>query len=144
MHRLSHVVFLLGTVALACAPGCGKGKQGATQTPADAGITRTAIRGPVTLTVRTDRSKASIAERFKLTVTAEAVDDVDVVMPQFGESLGQFVIRDFREASARPIEGDKRRWEQVYELDCELSGKYKVDPPSSRPLRRRPRRVSRA
>ncbi len=127
-RRTCDILIVLVGAALAIAPGCGKDGTDADGQPKDEGIKRTALRGPVVLTVKTDRSTATIAERFRLTVTVEADDGVDVIMPEFGESLGAFSIRDFQETSARPIEGGKRRWQQAYQIDCDLSGKYQVEP----------------
>ncbi len=122
------ILIVLAGGLLACGSGCAKDEAATSAEPNDTGITRTEIRGPVKLTVKTDRSRASIAERFTLTITAEAEDGVDVEMPEFGESLGELTIRDFRDVEGRPIEGGKRRWKQIYEIDAELSGTYKVKP----------------
>lgn len=126
--RLGNVIVLIGCVTVVIAPGCTKRQADQADKKEDAGIARTALRGPVKLAVKTDRSQATIAERFRLTITVEADDGVDVTMPQFGASLGALSIRDFTETSARPIEGGKRRWRQEYEIDCDLSGKYEVKP----------------
>ena len=115
-------------VGLGVAPGCRTSTKGPGKEAKETGITRTAVRGPVTLSVRSDRDKTTIAERFTLTITVVAEDGVDVVMPRFGDSLGAFSIRDFRETSARPMEGGKRQWQQIYQMDCDVSGKYRVEP----------------
>jgi len=127
-RRLCDILVLFGCVGVAFAPGCKKDGAGPSDEQEDTGITRTALRGPVKLTVQTDRSTATIAERFRLTITVEAEEGVEVTMPAFGESLGAFSIRDFRETAARPIEEGKRRWQQDYELDCDLSGTYEAKP----------------
>lgn len=121
------ILVVLACIGLATSVGCKESETGGDEQK-DTGITRTRLRGPVNLTVQSDRGRASIAERFKITITVEAEDRVDVIMPEFGESLGTFAIRDFREKSARPIENGKRRWWQEYDIDCDLSGKYTIDP----------------
>ncbi|MBN1344641.1 MAG: DUF4381 family protein [Phycisphaerae bacterium] len=138
------LVVILSRAGAIVASGCKKEQSAETAKVKDTGITRTALRGPVKLTVQTDRSTATIAERFKVTITVEAEDGVDVEMPHFGESLGAFAIRDFHETSARPIEGGKRRWTQQYEIDCDLSGKYKVDPITAKFVDRRKEALQRA
>lgn len=137
-------VILVACACLAGASGCKKGQSESPGERKDTGITRTALRGPVKLTVQTDRSRATIAERFVVTVSVEADDGVDVTMPEFGESLGAFAIRDFSDTSARPIEGGKRRWQQRYEVDCELSGTYTVEPIAVTFVDRRAASVKRA
>lgn len=138
MHRWPrNIPVLAACVGLTCLVGCGKKPAGDGKDKKDTGITRTNLRGPVKLTVRCDRSRASIAERFKVTIEVEAEDHVDVTMPEFGKSLGAFSIRDFHESSARPIEGGKRRWRQEYEIDSDLSGTYTIQPIAVRFVDRR-------
>ena len=96
-RRSRDTLLVLACLCVAGAPGCKRGKSGRGEAAKDAGIKRTALRGPVRLIVQTDRSTATIAERFHVTVTVEADDGIDVTMPQFGESLGAFSIRDFRQ-----------------------------------------------
>jgi hypothetical protein len=144
MARACRAGALTVCLILMGAPGCQRGSKEQAAEKKDTGITRTAIRGPVTLSVQSDRSKATIAERFTLTITAVADDGVDVTMPQFGDSLGSFSIRDFHETTGRPIEGGKRQWQQVYQIDCELSGKYKVQPITVRFVDRRKRAAAQA
>lgn len=88
-------------------------------------VTRTAERGPVTLTVTCDKDQITIAERLGLTIAVEAADGVDVTLPQFGQQLSEFQIRNFEDRSAVPADG-KRRWEQHYDLDIFLSGDYTI------------------
>ncbi len=122
-----HILTFLLCAGVLAAPGCKKAPPAPSGQQKDNGIARTAVRGPVTLTVRSDRSKATIAEKFTLTISAVAEDGVDVTMPQFADSLGAFAVRDFRQDEARPIEGQRRKWEQTYQIDCDLSGKYTID-----------------
>ncbi len=129
MNRITPTV--LATLCLAvccCAPGCRSRNGGDPGTDEGTAITRTALRGPVTLTVQSDRSQATIAERFTLTVTVEADDEIDVTLPEFGDALGELTIRDFRSSGPKPIEGGRRRWQHHYEVDAEVSGTYEVRP----------------
>lgn len=102
-------------------PAGSTGEDGAKVEP----IVKTVERGPVKLTVSVDKNVISLAERLELTIEAEAADGVDVEMPQFGEQLDAFAIRDFRNFPAEPIEGG-RRWRQTYDLDVFVSGEYPV------------------
>jgi hypothetical protein len=88
-------------------------------------VTRTAERGPVSLTVTCDKDEITIAERLGLTIAVEAADGVDATLPQFGQKLSEFQIRNFKDRSAVPVDG-KRRWEQDYDLDIFLSGDYTI------------------
>ncbi len=126
--RLRHLCLVSLCLGFLAGAGCRKASKESPPEAKDAGITRTAVRGPVSVSVHSNRSRATIAERFTLTITAVAEDGVDVVLPKFGESLGEFAVRDFQETTARPLEAGKRQWQQVYQIDAEASGKYKVEP----------------
>jgi len=88
-------------------------------------VIKTTERGPVTMTVNVDKEQITIAEKLNLTIEVKAEKDVDVKMPQFGNKLSEFQIRDFKEWSGVPENGT-RRWTQKYVLDIYLSGEYKI------------------
>jgi hypothetical protein len=123
MSRLSVVILLLP--ALVGLAGCAK--EGADSARKDAsskgGIEKTAERGPVRLSVRTDKSEITIAERLTLVIEVTAPEGVEVHMPAFGKQLNEFQIRDFRDEPARVVP-DGLRWRQTYDLDIFLSGEY--------------------
>ncbi len=54
-------------------------------------------RGPVRVTKEIKPEKARLSDELTLTLTIEAQQGVAVEPPPFGESLGPFIIRDFRE-----------------------------------------------
>lgn len=95
--------------------------QPATPTP----ITRTIERGPVRLEVTLNSDEITIADALKLTIEVLADDGVEVEMPQFGDHLSEFTIRDYRKWPASPA-GSQRRWKQEYDLDIYLSGEYEI------------------
>jgi len=120
-----------------CVGGCDGGKESAEGTSAAVKpIVKTAERGPVKLTVSVDKNEISLADRLELTIEAEAADGVDVEMPQFGEQMDAFAIRDFRDYPAEAIDGG-RLWRQTYELDVFVSGEYPVPEMTARFVDRR-------
>ena len=88
-------------------------------------IVKTAERGPVTMTVTADQGEITIADRLNLAIEVLAEDGVDVEMPEFGQELEAFAIRNYSTESAVPV-GGKFRWRQAYELDIFVSGTYPV------------------
>ncbi len=99
-------------------------------------IVKTAERGPVTMIITADRSEITIADRLNLTIEVLAEDGVDVEMPEFGQQLEAFAIRNYTTESRVPV-GGKYRWRQEYELDIFLSGSYAVPALTTRFVDRR-------
>ena len=94
-------------------------------------IEQTVERGPVKMTVRTDKDRITIAEKLELSIEVTAAEGVDVEMPEFGDKLDEFQIRDFRDEPDIPT-GQGRQWRQEYVLDIFLSGDYHIPPITAR------------
>lgn len=84
-------------------------------------------RGPVRLTVEVEPARARLSDEPKLTVTISHESGVTVRKPPFGESLGDFVLRDFREPLPR-VEGAREVIQQVYTLEPTRTGKLAIAP----------------
>ncbi len=110
--------------ACALLAGCDIGG-GADEKPVPEPVVRTAERGPVKVTVTCDKKTVTIAETLHVTIAAEAPAGVEVTLPDFGENLGQFQIRDFIDQPPQ-AQTETRRWEQRYDLDTFLSGEYVI------------------
>jgi hypothetical protein len=109
--------------------GCDRRKspEAATTSPAvSKEAVRTAEQGPVKLTVKLDRTEATIPEQLRLTVVIEAEQDVDAAMPELGGAFGEFNVAGH--ADAPPVEtadggvGRYVRRERAYMLDTVLPG----------------------
>ena len=83
--------------------------------------------GPVKVTVEVEPAKARLSDEPTLTLTIRSQDGVDVVKPPFGESLGDFLIRDFREPLPK-VEDEWRILQQVYTLEPTRTGELSVWP----------------
>jgi hypothetical protein len=83
--------------------------------------------GPVRVAVEVDPAKARLSDEPVLTLTIDYRQGVTVRKPPFGEALGDFIIRDFREPLPR-IQGDREILEQVYTLEPTRTGKLPIDP----------------
>lgn len=128
-------VCLLALIVTITSIGCRKSDAPPTTTQPKP-IEQTVERGPVTMTVRTDKDRITIAEKLNLTIEVTAVEGVDVEMPQFGDKLDEFQIRDFRDSPDIP-NGKGRQWRQEYVLDIFLSGDYHIPPITAKFIDRR-------
>jgi hypothetical protein len=123
---------------LAGVAGCSDG-----DAPADADtesaspVVRTARRGPVELTVTMAKDRVSIAEPVELRLELRGNAEVDLALPEFGQGLDGFQIRDFQEANPQVAEDGSQTLVQTYELDMLVSGRYAI-PPITAQYRLRP------
>jgi hypothetical protein len=84
-------------------------------------------RGPVKITVEIEPKKARLSDEPILTVTVEAAAGVEVEMPPFGESLGAFLVRDFREPLPEET-GEGKILKQIYTLEPTETGELSIYP----------------
>ncbi len=84
-------------------------------------------RGPVRLLVAVEPAAARLSDEPQLKIEIEYAQGVTVRKPEFGDKLGEFVIRDFREPLPR-LRGDRQITEQVYTLEPMRAGKIVIDP----------------
>lgn len=84
-------------------------------------------RGPVKVAIEISPKEPRLSDEPTLTLTVTAEDGVEVEMPPFGQSLGQFIIRDFHEPIPATSDGDQVL-QQVYTLEPTLAGRVSVDP----------------
>jgi hypothetical protein len=86
------------------------------------------LKGPVTVIASTDVEEATIGDKIRYTITIISDPDVEVKIPQFGENLGGFAIKDFGQLPQRKYKG-KNRQEQWYILDTYITGIYTIPAP---------------
>ena len=90
-------------------------------------LEKTTQRGPVTAVVRLEPSHPRIGDRCTLTLRVTAEDGVELLMPDFGQSLDRFAIREFV-PSDRVDERGRTVSEQRYTLEPPMSGPLTVPP----------------
>ena len=89
---------------------------------------RSAVRrGPVQLTVAIEPAPARLSDEPELTLRLEYEPGVEIRKPRFGQSLGDFIIRDFREPLPR-LDNGRQVLEQIYTLEPTRPGKLAVFP----------------
>lgn len=94
--------------------------------PEENAIEQTKARGPVELVLRVEPRTPTFADRIHFTITSRAEPGVEVRLPRPGESLGQFLIKDFLDYPARETADGRRERRQSYVLEVLTSGKYTI------------------
>lgn len=83
---------------------------------------------PVTVTTRVDETEITIGDTIKYTISVNAMPSVKVELPEFGENLGGFAIKDF--GQVEPTRRKERMvFEQWYILDTYTTGSYTIPAP---------------
>ena len=84
-------------------------------------------RGPVRVTVEVDPNPARLSDEPTLTVTMDYEKGVQLREPPFGDAIGGFTIRDFRQPLPKSS-GDREIIQQIYTLEPTQSGELQIDP----------------
>ena len=112
----------LSSLVLACSPS----DEGASETPEEKARTRQEL-GPVALTVEIEPANPRLSDEPELTITIEAEAGVVIHKPPFGEAIGGFLIRDFRELLPTSEDG-RQVIRLIYELEAMTTGEHTIAP----------------
>lgn len=113
-------------------------QDGAAAPGADADSVSSSVqRGPVTVTARLQPAAISIGDTLTLTLEVRAAPGVEVLLPEFGQSLQRLPILDFVPASRIDDEGHSVAT-QRYRLQPQHSGEQQVPPMMVEFVDRRP------
>jgi hypothetical protein len=123
---LSLVVFLFVAVLGSCS-GTGKPEAEIVKPKVDE-IRKEYRKGPVCVRLAVDKDAVNIAESVLFTVEAEVEDGYEAELPRFGEKLGEFGIKDYREDPPRLTPEGKVLTRKSYTLEPFLSGDYTISP----------------
>lgn len=121
---------IVPAVAVIVLAGCAADSQKPADEEAheEAGLARSEVElGPVRVTVEVEPAEARLSDEPTLTLVIDHARGVTVRKPPFGESLGEFVIRDFREPLPRTV-GDREVIEQIYTLEPTGTGELSIYP----------------
>lgn len=88
-------------------------------------LSRDTTLGPVHAVVSLSDSNPVLGTLVTLTLTVDALSDVVVTMPEFGDQLGKFGIVDFK-PSERVREDGRTEYVQRYSLDLPMSGRLRT------------------
>jgi len=117
------VVVALTAVCLLAACGGGGGAEQATGPGPESRV----VRGPVSMTVRTDREDVVVGEKLTLEIDVIAAAGVEIVMPEIDETIGPFAVRETSTPPDVP-EGTSRRWRHRFVLDTFTAGDAEIPP----------------
>ena len=84
-------------------------------------------RGPVKVSIDIVPKEPRLSDEPTLTLTVIAEDGVDVTPPPFGQSMGDFIIRDFYEPLPKTADG-RKLIQQVYTLEPTVAGLSMIQP----------------
>ena len=117
------------TLALLGARVCIAGDAVDANKPADAPgfVEKTAERGPVKALVRIDPAAPVIGDTVTLRIEVTAADGIEVMMPEFGQSLDRFSVREFV-PKENVGDGGTSVYTQRYLLEPPLSGPQSIPP----------------
>ncbi|MCB1739431.1 MAG: hypothetical protein KDK91_03620 [Gammaproteobacteria bacterium] len=90
-------------------------------------VTRRAQLGPVVATLRLQPAEPRIGDALSLQITVVAPAEVEVLMPEFGQSLDRFAILDFAPSQRVDSQGRIVR-QQIYRLQTLRSGAHAIPP----------------
>jgi hypothetical protein len=85
------------------------------------------VRGPVSVAVSVAPGAPRLSDEPVFTLEVASGPGVEVELPPFGESLGGFVVRDFREPAAAVVDG-RTVVRQLYTLEPVETGKHVIRP----------------
>jgi hypothetical protein len=128
-RRLSFATLAILAAALVSG-GCHRsGAKSATEASSETRPARSEVeRGPVRLTVEVKPSPARLSDEPVLTLTIDYEPGVTVRKPAFGESLGDFIIRDYHEPPLPRLANQREQLVQSYTLEPTVAGKIIVAP----------------
>ena len=82
--------------------------------------------GPVKVVTMLEPDSPTIGDQIQLTIQVSYPENVEVLMPEFGEALSRYTILDF--VPRKKIEGDQVTETQKYTLQPYLSGEQSITP----------------
>jgi hypothetical protein len=89
-------------------------------------LEKTSERGPVKARVRLEPAAPVIGDTVTLTIEVTTEDGIELMMPEFGQSMDRFSVREFVPKEA--VDGGKTVSTQRYVLEPPLSGPQAIPP----------------
>lgn len=85
-------------------------------------------QGPLSVSLRVERAKISVADRLRVVLEASAPETMDVELPGRTAKLGEFTVADFRASQPRLSAEGRVVHRSSYVLEPFLAGSYKLPP----------------
>lgn len=126
VHRYGTLPCMGCMVILALLSSCGKPDQ--EEKSESAGLTKTYERGPAVLEANLDKTTLNTAETLQVELVLRVPEGCEAQMPDPGEKLGEFAVKDHRDSRPKLAETGKLVFGHTYTLEPFLAGEYKVPP----------------
>jgi len=118
----------LAALLLAGLCGCSAKPPGEGPHVRAAGVAHSEIeRGPVRVSVEVTPAPMRLSDEPTLTLTIDCEQGIRIEKPPFGDAVGAFIIRDFREPLPE-IKDNREIVRQVYTLEPTSAGPQQIDP----------------
>lgn len=119
---------LLAALLALCLSCSDKEQEPGENEAAEADVARVdAEHGPVKVILEVAPREPRLSDNPVFTLSIEAEDGVDVELPAFGDSLGDFIIRGFRDPLVEKRNG-RRLLRRIYELEPVRTGEHLIYP----------------
>jgi hypothetical protein len=130
MRRLCLLLLAILCIAPVSLASCAKTEKPEAGAPSSQSreIHRDYRKGPCVVRLKADKKTMTIAESLVLTIEAEVENGWEAELPGFGQKLGEFGIRDYRQDPPQLTPEGKVVNRQIYTLDPFLSGDYTISP----------------
>ena len=126
--RLDRLILCFaGSLLLCQTVGCGFRPASRSESPPPEAVRSEKVLGPVRLIVEVSAAEIRLSDEPTLTLTVRAESGVEVETPPFGESVGEFLIRDYREPLPS-ADGDIEITRQIYVLEPTHAGTLTIAP----------------
>jgi Domain of unknown function (DUF4381) len=91
-------------------------------------IVKTYDQGPLSVSLKIERAKITVADRLRVVLEAAAPESLEVKLPGPADKLGEFAVADSRTAQPRLVDDGRVLQQRSYVLEPFLAGEYKVPP----------------
>jgi len=125
-RRLSLFLAAIGLVFCISCSEEEAGQGAKAQAAADA-VRKESERGPVKVTLELAPREPRLSDDIEFTFSIEAEEGVEVALPVFGDGLGDFIIRGFREPLVEK-KGKRRTLRRIYDLEPVRTGEHLIYP----------------
>ena len=108
-------------------PGCNEKSAKPDSSAPFTGIERIAEKGPVKMTVRFSPKEPRLSDMIDMDLIIEALPDVEIKPPDFGQGVGDFLVRDYTERAGETAAGSGKKIRRFhYQLEPAHAGKHLI------------------
>src|SRR5262245_49901960 len=107
--------------------GCGTVTRHHANSSTEEALEKTAEKGPVKLIIRITPREPRLSDLVEMDVDVVAPAEVEVKPPAFGQAVGDFLVRDYKEKSDAPRSGERSSTRRFhYQLEPVHAGRHLI------------------